>query len=206
MGTIRASLRKTSDLNLTPLRHQKNDPRLQQTRNPLEHAVVEDIQDRGHHQGSQLHNKNNLIPFDNEIQARVAQQTHLVLALQIQAEVRESDVRHLDHLCRRSGDCRTVNIHRLCLASQPLHQDKGTEILHHHRCNDEIIQIWLLTPLSYIAVCVYFGLFSMRLAGFYGLYSNHQTDAPSLIFLALNLSRVATPLCYNYLQMVNIEE
>ena len=46
----------------------------------------------------------------------------------------------------------------------------------------------------------------MRLAGFYGLYSNHQTDAPSLIFLALNLSRVAAPLCYNYLQMVNIEE
>lgn len=46
----------------------------------------------------------------------------------------------------------------------------------------------------------------MRLAGFYGLYSNHQTDAPSLIFLALNLSRVANPLCYNYLQMVDIEE
>lgn len=69
---------------------------------------------------------------------------------------------------------------------------------------DIVMQIWLLTPLSYIAVCIYFGLFSMRLAGFYGLYSNHQTDAPSLIFLALNLSRVATPLCYNYLQMVDI--
>jgi hypothetical protein len=42
----------------------------------------------------------------------------------------------------------------------------------------------MLIPLFYIAFCVFYGLFKMKLAGFYGLYKNH-TDGPSLIFAAL---------------------
>ena len=40
-------------------------------------------------------------------------------------------------------------------------------------------------PMLFIAVAVYVGLFNIKLAGFFGLYSHHQTDAPSLLFFCL---------------------
>jgi hypothetical protein len=38
-------------------------------------------------------------------------------------------------------------------------------------------------------------MFRIKIAGCYGLYDDHQTDAPSLLFATINFSRVAAPLC-----------
>jgi len=42
----------------------------------------------------------------------------------------------------------------------------------------------MLVPLFYISLCVFYGLFKLKLAGYYALYKEH-TDAPTLIFHAL---------------------
>lgn len=42
----------------------------------------------------------------------------------------------------------------------------------------------MLVPLFYISFCVFYGLFKLKLAGYYALYKEH-TDAPTLIFHAL---------------------
>lgn len=43
----------------------------------------------------------------------------------------------------------------------------------------------LMLVMSYIAFCVYYSLFKLKFASYYGLYWNHQTDASSLIFFAM---------------------
>ncbi len=44
------------------------------------------------------------------------------------------------------------------------------------------IQFFALIPLTYITLCVYYSLFNVKLAGFFGFYNDHNTDAPSLLF------------------------
>lgn len=56
-----------------------------------------------------------------------------------------------------------------------------------------------------MAFAVFVGLFNLKLAGFYGLYKHHQTDGPSLMFSSLNFSRVSAPLCFNFLQMIKLQ-
>ena len=46
----------------------------------------------------------------------------------------------------------------------------------------------LMLVMSYIAFCVYYSLFKLKFASYYGLYWNHQTDASSLIFFAMYLA------------------
>ena len=46
----------------------------------------------------------------------------------------------------------------------------------------------------------------MKLGGMYGLYSNRHTDAGSLVFASVNFARVATPLVFNYLRMVQFNK
>ena len=43
----------------------------------------------------------------------------------------------------------------------------------------------LLVVFSYIVFCVYYALFKLKFASFYGLYWNKQTDASSLMFYAM---------------------
>ncbi len=61
----------------------------------------------------------------------------------------------------------------------------------------------LVALLSYISFSVFYALFNLKFANFYGLYWNKHTDAASLIFYAINCSRVSTPLGYNFLQIIN---
>lgn len=42
-----------------------------------------------------------------------------------------------------------------------------------------------LIPLCYLAFAVNVGLFNMKFSGFFGLYKDHQTDAPSLLFSSM---------------------
>ena len=46
-------------------------------------------------------------------------------------------------------------------------------------------------------------LFQLKISGFYGMYSNKQTDAPSLMFFSDNLCRIVFPLCLNVIMMIN---
>ena len=43
----------------------------------------------------------------------------------------------------------------------------------------------LLLAFTYIVFCVYYALFKLKFASFYGLYWNKQTDAASLMFYAM---------------------
>lgn len=63
-----------------------------------------------------------------------------------------------------------------------------------------------LIPLLFIIYNVYYGLFRLKISGFFGLYGNGHTDAGSLLFASVNFSRVAAPLCYNYLEMINFKD
>ena len=43
----------------------------------------------------------------------------------------------------------------------------------------------LMLVMGYIVFCVYYALFKLKFANFYGLYWNKQTDAASLIFYSM---------------------
>jgi hypothetical protein len=43
----------------------------------------------------------------------------------------------------------------------------------------------LMVVMSYIVFCVYYSLFKLKFASYYGLYWNRQTDASSLMFFAM---------------------
>ena len=62
----------------------------------------------------------------------------------------------------------------------------------------------MLLPLLYVCLCTYLAIFSMKLPGFYGLYDNNQTDPSNLAWSAFFLTRLITPLCYNYLLMIKV--
>jgi len=66
-------------------------------------------------------------------------------------------------------------------------------------------QFLCMIPLFYIWMCVYTALFNMKIGGRYGLYNHHHTDAASLIFAALNFSRVSSPMVFNFLQMLKLK-
>lgn len=58
-------------------------------------------------------------------------------------------------------------------------------------------------PLSYMACTAYWSVFRLKIAGWYGLYSNHNTDAGSLLWCSYSLARLALPLCYHFLLLVD---
>jgi hypothetical protein len=43
----------------------------------------------------------------------------------------------------------------------------------------------LMIVMGYIVFCVYYALFKLKFASYYGLYWNKQTDASSLMFFAM---------------------
>ncbi|CAD8081364.1 unnamed protein product [Paramecium primaurelia] len=68
------------------------------------------------------------------------------------------------------------------------------------------LQIFCFVLLFYISFCVYYGMFRIKIAGCYGLYDDHQTDASSLLFSTINFSIVAAPLCQNFLNMLRVKQ
>ncbi|CDW77697.1 UNKNOWN [Stylonychia lemnae] len=59
--------------------------------------------------------------------------------------------------------------------------------------------------LLYMSVCIYFGLFNIKFTAYYELHPNKQTDSFSLLYSANFLTKLAAPLCVNYLKMLHIE-
>lgn len=56
-----------------------------------------------------------------------------------------------------------------------------------------------LLLLAYLCLCVNLGLFSIKFTAYYELHANQQTDAFSLLYSAGFLTKLAAPLCFNYL-------
>ncbi len=62
-----------------------------------------------------------------------------------------------------------------------------------------------LIPLGFIIYGVHYGLFRIKISGFYGLYPDHHSDASSLLFTTINFSRVSAPLCFNFLNILQLK-
>lgn len=63
-----------------------------------------------------------------------------------------------------------------------------------------------LVPLSYMAFAASWGIFRLRISGWYGVYSNHNTDTISLLWCTMQLIRISVPLCYHFLGVLRITE
>lgn len=65
-------------------------------------------------------------------------------------------------------------------------------------------QLFCFIPLSYMALCAYTTLFKIRLFNYYRLVPHKQSDANSIMFSANYLCRLAAPLSFNFLKLVNV--
>ena len=67
-----------------------------------------------------------------------------------------------------------------------------------------LTQLYCVIPLSYIILCTYFGLFNLKLSGWYGLYGNNHTDSSNLVWSAFFIARLTAPLCLNFLLFLKV--
>ena len=68
------------------------------------------------------------------------------------------------------------------------------------------IQALLTLPPLWMYYCCFWSLKRLKLARFYGLYPNHNTDTVSLMWCGGMLIRIAFPLVYNYLFVLRIPD
>lgn len=66
-------------------------------------------------------------------------------------------------------------------------------------------QVLCMLPLSYMVCTAYWSVFRLKVAGWYGLYSNHNTDTSSLLWCASILARLSAPLCYHFLLLIRVK-
>jgi hypothetical protein len=66
------------------------------------------------------------------------------------------------------------------------------------------IEILSIVVVAYLSICAYFTVFKIRLFNLYYLSPHHNTDGDSLLFSAMLLSRLALPICLNYLYMIQV--
>merc|ERR1712110_271064 len=50
----------------------------------------------------------------------------------------------------------------------------------------------------------YWSVFRWKIAGWYGLYPNHNTDTGSLLWCTSILARLSAPLCYHFVGLVRV--
>jgi hypothetical protein len=62
-----------------------------------------------------------------------------------------------------------------------------------------------LTLLLYLSLCVYYGLFNLKFLSFYELHPGQQTDPFSMLYSANLLTKLAAPLCFNFLKLIHLE-
>uniref|UniRef100_A0A7S4T5L1 Uncharacterized protein n=1 Tax=Alexandrium monilatum TaxID=311494 RepID=A0A7S4T5L1_9DINO len=82
----------------------------------------------------------------------------------------------------------------LSLLAVPFREDHGPWLT----------QLLCVAPLGYMTYTAYFSVFRMKIAGWYGLYGNHNTDSGSLLWCASLLARLAGPLCYHFLLLIRV--
>eukprot|EP00347_Sterkiella_histriomuscorum_P007168 403349999 len=79
------------------------------------------------------------------------------------------------------------------------------EILPKNTSSALLFNIFSSVMLLYLTTCVYFGLFNIKFTAYYELHSNNQTDSFSLLYSANFLTKLAAPLCVNFLKLLHIE-
>eukprot|EP00439_Symbiodinium_sp_Y106_P055752 s409_g7.t1 len=57
-------------------------------------------------------------------------------------------------------------------------------------------QVTATIALAYMVCTAYWSVFRLKIAGWYGLYGNHNTDAGSLLWCASLMARLSAPLCH----------
>jgi len=67
-----------------------------------------------------------------------------------------------------------------------------------------LTQVICILPLAYMVCTAYWSIFRLKISGWYGLYSHHNTDTGSLLWCASILARLAAPLCYHFLLLVRV--
>lgn len=65
--------------------------------------------------------------------------------------------------------------------------------------------VTILIPLSYLCACTFYGLFKIKIFGIFSLNSHKQTDAFSLVMCSTIVTRLIPVLCYNFLQLTDIQ-
>lgn len=66
-------------------------------------------------------------------------------------------------------------------------------------------QFLCMVPLGYMVCTAYWSVFRLKISGWYGLYPDHNTDPGSLLWCASILARLAAPLCYHFLLLVQVD-
>mmetsp|Transcript_20771 Transcript_20771/g.45709 ORF Transcript_20771/g.45709 Transcript_20771/m.45709 type:complete len:618 (+) Transcript_20771:22-1875(+) len=66
-------------------------------------------------------------------------------------------------------------------------------------------QVLCMVPLSYMVCTAFWSIFRLKVAGWYGLYANHNTDTGSVLWCASLLARLAAPLCYHFLLLIRVK-
>lgn len=65
-----------------------------------------------------------------------------------------------------------------------------------------LMEIFSIISIGYLAICAFYTVFKMRIFNIYYLATNHQTNEYSLLFSGMLLCRLTSPLCLNYLCLV----
>lgn len=79
-------------------------------------------------------------------------------------------------------------------------------LVHHANCNFLATIGICVVPLSYMAFTASWGIFRLRISGWYGVYPNHNTDSSSLLWCTMAITRICVPLCYHFLGVLHITE
>lgn len=69
-----------------------------------------------------------------------------------------------------------------------------------------LTQFYCMVPLGYMVCTAYWSIFRLKIAGWYGLYANHNTDTGSLLWCASILARLSAPLCYHFLMLIRVQD
>ncbi|KNC49781.1 LMBR1 domain-containing protein 2-B [Thecamonas trahens ATCC 50062] len=87
------------------------------------------------------------------------------------------------------------------------HKDRVLSVfalaIHSGNITDAGLQICVFFPVLYLCVCAYSTLFKVQLFSYYKLVPGGLSSANSLLFSAAYLSRLAAPICYNYLLLLH---
>jgi len=67
-----------------------------------------------------------------------------------------------------------------------------------------LTQVLCIVPLTYMVCTAYWSVFRLKITGWYGLYSDHNTDTGSLLWCASILARLSAPLCYHFLMLIQV--
>lgn len=66
-----------------------------------------------------------------------------------------------------------------------------------------LLHIVVIIPILILFLMSMYTLLKFKIAGYFGMYNNRQTDSVSILFFTSNLCSIVYPLCLNILLMIN---